>query len=90
MKGWRERQNVRLGPEGTIHYIILKTTFFINFVYTYIPTIRAVAVKEGRRSENELGSCIRSKGICLPIRCLPGMRDIGTCGLRRTKCCKRK
>uniref|UniRef100_F6V4F0 Beta/alpha-defensin C-terminal domain-containing protein n=1 Tax=Equus caballus TaxID=9796 RepID=F6V4F0_HORSE len=36
-----------------------------------------------------LVSCIKSKGICLPIRCLPGMRDIGTCGLRRTKCCKR-
>nr|CAJ01799.1 beta defensin 2 [Equus caballus] len=35
-------------------------------------------------------SCARNRGVCIPIGCLPGMKQIGTCGLPGTKCCRKK
>uniref|UniRef100_A0A8C4N6R1 Beta/alpha-defensin C-terminal domain-containing protein n=1 Tax=Equus asinus TaxID=9793 RepID=A0A8C4N6R1_EQUAS len=34
-------------------------------------------------------SCARNRGVCIPIGCLPGMKQIGTCGLPGTKCCRK-
>lgn len=35
-------------------------------------------------------SCLRNKGVCMPGKCAPKMKQIGTCGMPQVKCCKRK
>uniref|UniRef100_A0A8C6CII9 Beta/alpha-defensin C-terminal domain-containing protein n=1 Tax=Moschus moschiferus TaxID=68415 RepID=A0A8C6CII9_MOSMO len=35
-------------------------------------------------------SCRRNKGICVPIKCLGNMRQIGTCLGTPVKCCRRR
>ncbi|NP_777201.1 tracheal antimicrobial peptide precursor [Bos taurus] len=35
-------------------------------------------------------SCVRNKGICVPIRCPGNMKQIGTCVGRAVKCCRKK
>ncbi|XP_032129780.1 beta-defensin 4A-like, partial [Sapajus apella] len=34
-------------------------------------------------------SCVKSGGVCLPIYCPNGFKQLGTCGLPGTKCCKK-
>uniref|UniRef100_A0A8C3XC15 Beta/alpha-defensin C-terminal domain-containing protein n=1 Tax=Catagonus wagneri TaxID=51154 RepID=A0A8C3XC15_9CETA len=35
-------------------------------------------------------SCIGNRGVCIPGNCGPKMKQIGTCGLAKIKCCKKK
>nr|XP_054099620.1 defensin beta 4A isoform X2 [Callithrix jacchus] len=35
-------------------------------------------------------SCIRSGAICHPVFCPKKFKQVGTCGLPGTKCCKKK
>ncbi|XP_072806633.1 beta-defensin 1-like [Vicugna pacos] len=35
-------------------------------------------------------SCLGNKGVCVPVKCGPKMKQIGTCGSPKVKCCRRK